>query len=52
MRKLTFLASLALTALLFWAGWEFYHVLSSQTASPQQDPLAEDGMRPARLPRR
>src|SRR6185503_6340253 len=52
MRKLTVLAGVALTLLLFWAGWQLYHVVVSQTAAPPPDPLAEDGMRPARLPLR
>ena len=52
MRKLTVLAGVALTLLLFWVGWQLYHVVVSQTAAPPPDPLAEDGMRPARLPRR
>jgi hypothetical protein len=54
MRRLMILASLALTILLVLAGWQLYFMISAYLSSPPQqaDPLSENGMRPAQLPRR
>jgi hypothetical protein len=54
MRRLIILAGLVLTVLLLLAGWQLYFVVSSYLSAPPQqaDPLSENGMKPARLPRR